>query len=125
MAERNLDIRLLKVSPENFAEFVALVFTNKVNSTNALKLLADMIDSGVDMDPTHIMEEKNYGQVSDEGKIGKIVEDIITKFPDQVAQFKGGKEPVIKFLVGMVMKQSEGTADPVVVEKLLREKILV
>ncbi|MBP9694992.1 MAG: Asp-tRNA(Asn)/Glu-tRNA(Gln) amidotransferase subunit GatB [Candidatus Magasanikbacteria bacterium] len=124
MAERNLDIRLLKVSPENFAEFVALIFTNKVNSTNALKLLADMIDSGVDMDPTHIMEEKNYGQVSDEGKIGKIVEDIITKFPDQVAQFKGGKEPVIKFLVGMVMKQSEGTADPVVVEKLLREKII-
>lgn len=122
MAERRLDIRLLKISAENFAELLALIYTNKVNSTNAQKLLADMLDSGVDMDPTHVMEEKNYGQVSDEGKIGTIVEDIITKFPDQVAQFKAGKEPVIKFLVGMVMRQSEGTADPAIVEKLLREK---
>jgi aspartyl-tRNA(Asn)/glutamyl-tRNA(Gln) amidotransferase subunit B len=123
LAERKKDIRTLKVSPENFAELITLIYENKINSTNAQKLLADMIDSGVDMDPTHIMEERNYGQVSDSGKIGAIADDIIAKFPDQAAEFKGGKEPVIKFLVGMVMKASEGTADPVVAEQLLREKL--
>ncbi|MEK7623527.1 MAG: hypothetical protein AAB408_02545, partial [Patescibacteria group bacterium] len=123
LAERKMDIRLLKISPENFAEFVALIFTNKINSTNAQKLLTEMIDSGVDMDPTHLMEEKGYGQVNDAEKIGEAVADIIRKFPDQVDQFKSGKEPVIKFLIGMVMRATEGTADPVVVEKLLREQL--
>lgn len=123
LAERKKDIRTLKVSPENFAELLTLIHENKINSTNALKLLEEMIDSGVDMDPTHIMEEKGYGQVSDRGKIGVIVDDMIAKFPDQAAQFKAGKEPVMKFLVGMVMKASEGTADPAIAEQLLREKL--
>jgi aspartyl-tRNA(Asn)/glutamyl-tRNA(Gln) amidotransferase subunit B len=124
LAERKKDIRALKVSAENFAELVRLIYENKVNSTNSQKILGDRIESGVDMDPTHIMEEKNYGQVSDEGKVGAIVDDIIAKFPEQVAQFRSGKEPVIAFLVGMAMRQSEGAADPVVVEKLLREKLV-
>ncbi|MFA5937246.1 MAG: Asp-tRNA(Asn)/Glu-tRNA(Gln) amidotransferase subunit GatB [Candidatus Paceibacterota bacterium] len=123
LAERGKDIRLLKVSPENFAELVSLIYNGKINSTNAQKILAEMIDSGVDMDPTHILEEKGYGLVSDAGQLGGIVDDIIQKFPEQVAQFKSGKEPVIKFLVGMAMKASEGTADPVMVETLLRAKL--
>lgn len=123
MKERSIDIRVLKIKPENFAELIALIYANKVNSTNAQKILAEMLDSGTDRDPSHIMEEKGYGQVSDEGKIGEIVDSIITSHPDQVAQFKAGKEPIIKFLIGMAMKASEGSADPVVVEKLLREKL--
>lgn len=122
--ERNLDIDDLRVSPENFAEFIALVSSGRVNSTNAQKLLLDMIDSGVDMDPTHIMEEKGYGQVSDEGKLLSVVEDVIKNNPLQVEQFKSGKDPVIKFLIGMCMKATEGSADPAVIEKLLREKLV-
>ncbi len=124
LAERRKDIRTLRVSPENFAELISLIYTNMVNSTNAQKILLEMIESGVDMDPTHIMEEKHYGQIRDAGAVGAMVDDIIKKFPEQVAQWKSGKEPVLKFLVGMVMRQSEGTADPLVVEKLLREKIV-
>lgn len=123
LKEKNLSLSELKLSPENFAELIALIATGKVNSTNAQKLLTEMIDSGVDMDPTHIMEEKGYGQVSDEGKLGLIVEEVIAGYPAQVEQFKSGKDPVIKFLIGMVMKATEGTGDPAVVEKLLREKL--
>ncbi len=123
MKERAIDIRVLKITPENFAELVALIFTNRVNSTNAQKILADMLDAGVDLDPTHVMEEKGYGQVRDTGKITEVVRDIIKKFPKQVAEFQSGKEPVIKFLIGMVMKATEGAADPVLVEKTLREEI--
>ena len=123
MAERKIDIRILKIKPENFAELIALIFTNRLNSTNAQKVLNEMLDSNVDMDPTHIMEEKGYGQVADEGKLGTIVAEVIKNYPVQVEQFKAGKEPILQFLKGMVMKASEGSADPVVAEKLLRESL--
>lgn len=123
MADRKIDIRVLKLKPENFAELIALIYDGRVNSTNAQKIIADMLDSGVDMDPTHLMEEKGYGQVSDAGKIGAIVDEVIKSYPEQVKQFRAGKEPIIKFLIGMAMKASEGSADPVVTEKLLREKL--
>lgn len=123
MAEKKIDIRILKIKPENFAELVALIYAGRVNSTNAQKILVEMLESGVDMDPTHIMEEKGYGQISDEFAIGKIIDEIIKSYPDQVAEFKAGKEPIIKFLLGMIMRASEGSADPAVAEKLLREKL--
>lgn len=121
--ERNETIDTLMVSPENFAEFIALVYSGKINSTNAQKLLLDMIASGVDADPTHIMEEKGYGQISDEGTLLAIVQEVIRSNPVQVEQFKNGKDPVIKFLIGMGMKATEGSADPNIIERLLREQL--
>ncbi len=123
MTERSIDIRTLRLKPENFAELVALIYTNKVNSTNAQKILVEMLDSGVDLDPTHVMEEKGYGQISDEGALSLVVEEVIKSHPAQVEQFKNGKEAILQFLKGMVMKATEGSADPAVAEKLLREKI--
>lgn len=123
MAERKIDIKILKLKPENFAELIALIYSNRVNSTNAQKILNEMLDSGVDLDPTHVMEEKGYGQISDEGKLSEVVDAIIKNYPQQVEQFKNGKETILQFLKGMVMKATEGSADPVVAEKLLREKM--
>ncbi|MFA6486226.1 MAG: Asp-tRNA(Asn)/Glu-tRNA(Gln) amidotransferase subunit GatB [Candidatus Magasanikbacteria bacterium] len=123
MAERAIDIRILKIKPENFGELVALIYTSRVNATNAQKILIEMLESGIDMDPTHIMESKGYGQISDEGALGKVVDEVIKNHPAQVAQFKAGKEPLLQFLKGMVMKATEGSADPVVAEKLLRDKL--
>ena len=124
LAERTMDIRLLKITPENFAELIALIYTNKINSTNAQKLLSDMLDAGTDIDPNHIMEEKGYGQVSDTGKLTAVVDEVIKNYPKQVAEYKAGKLPVLQFLKGMAMKPSEGTADPTVVEKLLKKKLI-
>lgn len=124
MAERGIDIRVLKLSPENLAELIALISTGRVNSTNAQKILIAMLESGADKDPTHIMEEKGYGQISDAKELNKIVAEIIKNHPQQVKQFKAGKEPIIKFLIGMAMKATEGAADPAVVEKLLRRKLV-
>jgi len=123
MSERKIDIRILKLKPENFAELIALLHTNRINSTNARKALGIMLDTNTDVDPTHIMEEKGLGQVSDESKIAKVVENIIQSHPKQVTEFKAGKEPLIKFLIGMVMKATEGSADPQVAERVLREKL--
>ncbi len=123
MAERKIDIRILKLKAENFAELLALSYSQRVNSTNAQKILEEMLDNNTDTDPTHIMEEKGYGQVSDEGQLGSVIDEVIKNNPVQVAQFKAGKEPLLQFLKGMVMKATEGSADPAVAEKLLREKL--
>jgi aspartyl-tRNA(Asn)/glutamyl-tRNA(Gln) amidotransferase subunit B len=123
MSERKIDIKILKLKPENFAELVGLIYSKRVNSTNAQKILAEMLDNNTDYDPTHIMEEKGYGLVSDENALGEAIDKVIISNPDQVAQFKAGKEPLIKFLLGCVMRATEGSADPVVAEKVLREKL--
>ncbi|HLC69522.1 MAG TPA: Asp-tRNA(Asn)/Glu-tRNA(Gln) amidotransferase subunit GatB [Patescibacteria group bacterium] len=123
MAERKIDIRVLKIKPENFAELIALIYTNRVNSTNAQKILVEMLEAGTDKDPTHIMEEKGYGQINDEGKLNLVIDEVIKNYPEQVAAFRAGKEPILQFLKGMAMKATEGSADPVVIEKLLREKL--
>lgn len=126
MGQMNLagkTIDQLALSPENFAELLTLIHTKKVNSTNAQKILTIMVASDKDQDPSHLMEEKGWGQVTDEGTLGKVVEDVIASYPDQVAQFKAGKDPVLKFLVGMAMKATEGSADPKVIEQLFKEQL--
>jgi len=123
MNERRMNIHDIPFSPENFAELITLIYSERVNSTNAQKILADMLDSKTDIDPTHIMEEKGYGQVRDEETLHSIVDDVIKNYPVQVEQFKFGKDTIIKFLIGMAMKASEGSADPTIVERLLREKL--
>lgn len=121
--EKEMSVSDLKCTPENFAELIALIYNNRVNSTNAYKILLIMVGSDVNRDPTHILEDKGWGQVNDENKLGEAVNQVIQSYPEQVAQFKAGKEPVLQFLKGMIMKATEGSADPVVVEKLLREKL--
>jgi aspartyl-tRNA(Asn)/glutamyl-tRNA(Gln) amidotransferase subunit B len=69
------------------------------------------------------MEEKGYGQVNDENKLGLVIDEVIKNYPAQVNQFKAGKEPILQFLKGMVMKATEGSADPIIAEKLLRDKL--
>ncbi len=123
LANQNKTITDIKFSAENFAELIALIYNNRVNSTNAQKILEEMANSEIDLDPTHIMEDKGYGQVSDENQLNKVIDEVIANYPNQVAQFKAGKEPILQFLKGMVMKATEGSADPAVAEKLLREKL--
>lgn len=121
--EKELTIADIKFSAENFAELIALIYNNRVNSTNAYKILLMMVGSDVDRDPTHILEDKGWGQVNDENKLSEVIDQVIQSNPTQVEQFKAGKEPVLQFLKGMVMKATEGSADPAVVEKLLRGKL--
>ncbi|OIO19320.1 MAG: Asp-tRNA(Asn)/Glu-tRNA(Gln) amidotransferase subunit GatB [Candidatus Magasanikbacteria bacterium CG_4_9_14_0_2_um_filter_41_10] len=121
--EKQIGLADVACSAENFAELIALIYTGRVNATNAHKILLIMVGLNVDKDPTHIMEEKGWGQVSDEIQLGAIVDRIIADNPTQAAEFTSGKETTIKFLIGMCMRATEGSADPEVIEKLLREKL--
>jgi len=72
---------------------------------------------------SEIIEEKGLRQVSDEEEIRRIIDEVLGKNPTQVAQFKEGKQQVLGFLVGQVMKASSGKANPGKVNELLKKKL--
>lgn len=121
MADNKISVRTLKITPENFAEFLSLIYTNRLGSSAAMAVLTEMLLSGAD--PTHVMEDKKLGQMSDEKEIDKIVEKVIEYNPKQAAEYKNGKIQILQFLVGIVMKETEGRANPKIVADLLKEKL--
>lgn len=105
--------------PENFAELINMFTENKISSRGAKDILAMIVLK--DESPLKIAEEKNLLQKNDEGEIKKIVEKIISENPEVVATYKSGKENAIMSLVGKVIKESGGSANPQMVIKLLRD----
>ena len=115
------EIKDLKITPENYAELIAIIGEGKISSSGAQTVLREMYATGGD--PSQIIEAKNLIQMSDAGELEKIVDTVLEKNEKSVADFKAGKENALKFLIGQIMKESMGKANPQVAEKLLREKI--
>jgi aspartyl-tRNA(Asn)/glutamyl-tRNA(Gln) amidotransferase subunit B len=69
------------------------------------------------------VEEKNLLQITDTSALENAIEDVLKSNPKQVEEFKSGKEKVIGFLVGQVMKQTKGKANPKMVNEILRAKL--
>ncbi|TAL19896.1 Asp-tRNA(Asn)/Glu-tRNA(Gln) amidotransferase subunit GatB, partial [Patescibacteria group bacterium] len=118
MTEHHVVMKNLKIDPENFAEFITLVSTNKVNSTSAQTILADMLLLG--KDPSQVMEDRRLGQIEDTDTLAPVVERIVRENPKLVADYKAGKTQVLQSLIGMVMKATEGRAHPKVTSELLK-----
>ena len=74
-----------------------------------------------DIDPEQYVEEKGLKMVGDEGALRGTIEEIVAANPQSVADYKGGKQKAIGFLVGQTMKAIKGKADPGVVNKILKE----
>ncbi len=96
---------------------------NEVSSTAGKEIFAEILQT--DTDPLAVAEAKHLLQVSDEGAIEAIVDQVIAApgCAKAVADFKSGQDKVIGFLVGQVMKQSKGQANPALAQKILRQKL--
>ena len=114
----NIIIKNIKISAENFAEFIALVYQEKINSSAAQTILAQMYKKGGD--PSQIMDELGLKQLDDKEALGKAVAEVIFKNQKQVEQFKNGKTNVLQFLVGQVMAATKGKANPKIIIELLK-----
>jgi aspartyl-tRNA(Asn)/glutamyl-tRNA(Gln) amidotransferase subunit B len=110
-----------KLAPEALAELIALLEAKTINSKIAKDVIARLWADGGSAKA--IVEREGLAQVSDTGAIAAFVDEVIAANADGVASYKAGKENVLKFLVGQVMKASRGKANPVLVESLLREKL--
>lgn len=98
-----------------------LVSSNKLSSTAAKDVLAEMAKTGED--PDKIAETKNLLQVSDEGEIAKIVSGVLQDNPKAAEDVRGGEMKAIGFLVGQVMKQSKGKANPALAQELIKKQL--
>ncbi len=121
MAEMKTDIRIVKVTPENFAEFLTLLYLGKINSSAAQEVLRRMLESGED--PAQIVSERGLEQVSDLGDLELAADNAILANPKVVADYKNGKQNAIMFLVGAVMKETRGKAKPDLVREILESKL--
>jgi aspartyl-tRNA(Asn)/glutamyl-tRNA(Gln) amidotransferase subunit B len=110
-------------SSENLIKLAQMFGVNEISSTAEKEIFTEMLKA--DRDPRQIAETKNLLQVSDENAIAKIVDQVLSALENQkaVADFRAGEEKVIGFLVGQVMKQSKGQANPGLAQKLIRDKI--
>ncbi|HXX74355.1 MAG TPA: Asp-tRNA(Asn)/Glu-tRNA(Gln) amidotransferase subunit GatB [Nitrospiraceae bacterium] len=111
----------IQVTHEALAQLVVMTHSGTINGATAKKVLEEMVNSG--KTAAEIIEARGLKQVSDEGAIEKIIEEVLAKNPAQVAQFKEGKQQVLGFLVGQVMKASGGKANPAKVNEFLKKKL--
>lgn len=112
----NAEVRLPQVN--NFVELINLVTENKISSRTAKDILAMIVLD--DESPVKIATEKNLLQSNDEGVIKDLVIKAISENPEVVAVYKGGKENAIMSLVGKIIKESKGSANPQMVIGMLK-----
>jgi len=115
--KKNLDI----ITPENFAEFITMIYQNKINSSLAQKLLERMVQTG--KDPSNIIDEEGLSANVDEKGLDTIIDQIIAANPKEAVEYKKGKTSLIQFFIGQAMKQTKGSADPETTKNLIIKKL--
>jgi aspartyl-tRNA(Asn)/glutamyl-tRNA(Gln) amidotransferase subunit B len=115
------DVSESPVSAENLGRLVALITEGKISGKLAKEVFPKMFAAGES--PETIIQREGLAQISDEGALGKIVDEIMASNPKQLEQYRGGKTTVLAFFVGQVMKATRGQANPAIVDRVLREKL--
>ncbi|WP_088831680.1 Asp-tRNA(Asn)/Glu-tRNA(Gln) amidotransferase subunit GatB [Paenibacillus tyrfis] len=115
----NLELQDVKVTGKGLGEMIGLMEKGTISSKIAKTVFKTMLETG--KAPQTIVEEQGLVQISDEGAILAVVEQIVAGNPQSVADFKAGKEKAVGFLVGQVMKETKGKANPGLVNKLIIE----
>jgi aspartyl-tRNA(Asn)/glutamyl-tRNA(Gln) amidotransferase subunit B len=109
------------VSAGGLGGLIELISDGTISGRIAKDVFADMFETG--KDAAAIVEEKGLRQVSDAGEITGLIDGVLEANQDKVAEFKAGKDKLFGFFVGQVMKQSQGKANPALVNQVLREKL--
>lgn len=121
MNENKIGTKELKITPENFSEFIILIYEGKVSSTIAQQILEKMFFDGLDVD--RAIQEGGLERIDDTKEINKIIDKVIKNNPAALADYKKGKTNAIVYLIGQIMKETKGKANPDLVKKNLEEKL--
>ena len=119
--EKEIEIDESKVTEENLASLIMLIDKGTISSKIAKQIFEEMFETGEKAED--IVNKKGLVQISDEGAIKEICQKIVDANPQSIADYKAGKDRAIGFLVGQVMKETKGKANPQIVNKLLLEII--
>ncbi len=119
--ERQVSIEDSPVSPEGLAQLVRLIKEGVISTKIGKEVIKEMVQTG--KSANQIVEERGLKQISDEGAIKGIIEQVISQFPQEVERYRAGEEKLLGFFVGQVMKATKGKANPKLVNQLLREAL--
>jgi len=111
-----------EITPENFAELIYLTFIGEISSSGAQEVLKEMFETNED--PSNIIDKKNLKQMSDKGELEDIIEKVIKNNSQAVENYKKGKHGTLQFLIGQVMRETRGSANPKIVGKMFKKRIL-
>jgi aspartyl-tRNA(Asn)/glutamyl-tRNA(Gln) amidotransferase subunit B len=114
-------IQASPVSPKQLAGLIEQISSGKISTKQARDVFKVMCESG--KDAAAVIREQGMEQISDEGALLAIIDEVIQKNPKSVEDYKNGKERAIGALVGQVMKSTQGKANPGVVNKMILERI--
>ena len=117
--ENRLEIKKSKITPDNLAGLIALIQDSTISGKIAKTVFEEMFQSG--QAAGEIVDQKGLKQVSDEGQITEICQQVLDANPTQVEEYKQGKQKVLGFFVGQIMKQTKGKANPQLVNKTLMD----
>lgn len=115
------DLAGLRITPAQLVGLLVRVEDGTISTTIAKTVLGEMLLTGAD--PDQIIKEKSLAQIQDEEAIKRAADAVLAENPGPVSSYLAGKEAVIKFLVGQVMKQTKGKADPKLATQALVEKL--
>ncbi len=119
--EQKTGIEAFGLSITEFAELLNLIVDKTISIKIAKEVFEEMLASG--KTAKGVVEEKGLAQISDSSQIESLIDMILKKFPDQVNQYLAGKEKVLGFLVGQVMRETGGKANPGLVNQTLKQKL--
>jgi len=117
----NLEITQCRIRPEQLARMLRLIDQGTISGKIAKTVFEEMFATG--NDPEKIVKEKGLVQITDEGAIAAVVEEVIANHPKVVKDYRAGKEKALGFLVGQVMKATKGKANPELVNRLFKERL--
>jgi len=115
------DITAAKVRPDQLYDMIRLIEDGTITGTAAKAVFEEMFATG--KGPRQVVGERGLTQISAADELTAAVEKVLTENPKAVADYRGGKEEAVKFLVGRVMRETRGRADAGVVQQLLRERL--
>ncbi|MBP9727808.1 MAG: Asp-tRNA(Asn)/Glu-tRNA(Gln) amidotransferase subunit GatB [Candidatus Moranbacteria bacterium] len=124
LVENGQSIESVPITAENFAEFIGIVADGKINSSAAQTVLGEMYrGSDGDTDPSHIIDRLNLGQVNDSEALEKAVDAVLERNEQSIADFKAGKQNAFQYLIGQIMKETKGKANPQIAAEILKKRL--
>ena len=121
LKEHGEEITDTKVTPKGLAELLKLLKEGAINAKQAKEVFEEIYKTG--KDAAAIVDDKGFKQVSDEGELEKVIDEILAANADNVERYKAGQDKLMGFFVGQVMKATKGQGNPGVVNKLLKKKL--
>jgi aspartyl-tRNA(Asn)/glutamyl-tRNA(Gln) amidotransferase subunit B len=111
----------LRVTPAAMAELITLVEKGTITTSSGRSVLGEMFATG--RSAREIVEEQRLAQISSKDALARIVDEVLAANPEQVAKYRDGKETLLQWFVGQVMRATQGKANPQVVQILLDERL--